>query len=194
VNDYWYIPLAQRAADYHNNIIRSNTVWLQAQTEGEELRQSLVYEIQSQIHADENLSSPLLSLGTALWTITILRHPDWESEDNFIEVTDSGISMDGDTIVWDMPATDTEYGTSDGRISKLLITPDDEIQQLWIGIHPAYNGYDPGESGTPFDPVWEPPRDRDIKPMIYRFWLERHANFISAIMSVLIMSNIAENG
>jgi len=140
-NDIDY--LAQRAYDYHKNKLRADAVWLKAASDGEPLRKALVYEIQSEILADESLSSPLLGLDVALINLAVLRHRDWEvnsASAGDITIDQHSVSGAGGIVYLTSPHDRADNGTSDGRIKSTYITMTG-VSQAWLGIHPAYAGY-----------------------------------------------------
>lgn len=135
--------LAFNAEQYHLNKQLSAGVWFQWNADGETAKRALVYQIESEILADENLSSPMLGKSVALLRVSILRHQYYEVVTGDITGDKDDISLSGGT--WNIRSTisSNNMGTAAGRIKKLYIetnTAGTAIQELWIGVRPYYKG------------------------------------------------------
>jgi hypothetical protein len=137
--------LAEQARQYHMNAMVADAVWFQWNADSESAKQSLVYEIQSEILAHDPLSSPLLGSDVVLMRVVIQRHPDYETT-SATNTTSSNVSCDGGT--WTIA---NAVGTSPERISDMEFDTDaaGTHQQIWCGIRPLYEGV-----GS-FDALWE---------------------------------------
>jgi len=128
--------LAEQARQYHLNAMVADAVWFQWNADSESAKQSLVYEIESEILAHEPLSSPLLGKNVILMRVVIQRHPDYETT-SATNTTSSNVSCDGGT--WTIG---NAVGTSPERISDMEFDTDaaGTHQQIWCGIRPLYEG------------------------------------------------------
>jgi hypothetical protein len=129
--------LAEQARVYHLDPNTADEVWFTWQSEGESAKQALVYDIESEIFANDPMSSPLLGSDVAILQVAIKRHPDYETT-SATNVTTSFLSVDGGT--WSIG---NAVGTSPERISRLKISTSDvgyTHQRFYIGIRPLYEG------------------------------------------------------
>ena len=129
--------LAEAAREYHLNEKKADAVYFKWQSDGESDKQALVYDIESEIMANDPLSSPLLGSNVVILQVAIQRHPEYETT-SATNTTSNGVSADGGT--W---AIGNAVGTSPERISKFLIWTSDAAyvhQQIYAGIRPLYEG------------------------------------------------------
>ncbi len=129
--------LAQATRDYHRNEKNADAVYFKWQSDGESDKQALVYDIESEIIANDPMSSPLLGSDVVVLRIAIQRHPDYETT-SATNDTSAGVSADGGT--W---AVGNAVGTTPQRISEFIIDTSDAAyahQQIYVGIRPLYEG------------------------------------------------------
>lgn len=146
--------LLEQARLWHVDKTRTDPVWLEWEAEGENgLRRSLIYEGSLQ-HLSGIGISPMIQSGVMRVTLTLSRHPLWESSspidlhaaDYFPSISYPLSNFGG---IWNLQIYG---GIAPGRIAHLRVSSNNVSGakgRVWVGIRPFHIGI------ADFDPVME---------------------------------------
>lgn len=137
--------LGARARAYQSDKILHDAVWMYWNSDGENERRALVYDITSEIQGDEIFGVPLLGIGVALLRVAIQRKAEYE--DSSPVTIDLG-TVDGHGGAVPLP----DIGCSlNGRIAQVIFSgaSSQDVTKVWLGLRPTYEG------SVGFQALWE---------------------------------------
>lgn len=131
------MTLVERVRLWHSDPTRSNSIWLEAASEGETVKRALIYDMVLEIGDGD--FTPLLSVGGIGVRLVITRHPLWES------LPGSNSNDSGAISCWGGVTSSSAFGLLGGdvstRIGRLQVQETTgDTYELWAGIRPSNYG------------------------------------------------------
>jgi len=131
---------------FHTDPLRSESIWLEVNADGESARRALLYKGSLQYPTDVGISA-LLENGTVQASLALSRHPLWE-DTVYSSVDEDDISCLGGTFSFSSVA-----GVCPARLWRTIVRGRNggggPLMRFWCGIRPKYLGL------TDFTPLWE---------------------------------------
>ena len=125
--------LQEQTRRWHSDPLVDESVWLEWNTDGENAKRSLIYEIGLQYPASRGVT-PLLPFGALAVQLAVTRHPLWE---NVTADTYSAIGLAALGGTWTPTVGASVRGTAPGRIATCSVYGSGDtytLDKFWIGI------------------------------------------------------------